>query len=187
MTLEPEAGVYVKDKIQVGASYLYMDGKSESDGFLGTFYDDLFFSGAAVKIRYFLLNRKRMKIPVGIEGAFGKCQMFSGRTDSSVKNRPLSDKYAELFAAYRCFEANGYGGGLTGSFVYQPNRFLSFGFDAAFRIVKSELLNYRAGTDLALADLLLKPFFESYFTEYTEDVTLDFSSIQFSAHISFHY
>lgn len=187
MTLEPEIGVLVKDGIQVGVSYLYMDGKSENDGLLGIFYDDVFLSGASVKVTYFLINKKHFKVPVGAEGIFGQFRMFTGRTDSSVKNRPLSNRYEEHFAAYRCFEANGYGGGLIGSFVYQPLRFLSIGFDAAFRILKSEPLKARPGAYLTIGDLLLKPLLEGVYTDHDDNLTLDFSSMNFCAYISLLY
>jgi len=187
MTLEPEAGIIVNDRIQVGASYLYMDGKSEFDGLFGIFYDDVFLSGASVKVKYFLINKKNFKVPVGAEAIFGQFKMFTGRTDSSVKNRPLSNNYEELFAAYRCFEANGYGGGITGSFVYQPRRFLSFGFDAALRILKSEPLKARPGTYLTWGDLLLRPLMEDVYTDHDENLTLDFSSMNFCAFVALQY
>jgi hypothetical protein len=151
-----EIGTFIKDFIQIGISYVYMNGTSEDTTkedliYTGYGYDDVFFSGVAVKGRYFLLKRAKIIIPVGAELLYGKFILKSGLTYSLDQKRGMNN-----MNAFGDYKANGFGGGLTGTFAYYPFWFLSLGMDVGLRFLFSqelkevsegwELPNYRGGT-----------------------------------------
>lgn len=172
-TEEPEIGTFIKDFMQIGIAYLYMNGVSES--IIGANnnkrcqYDDVFFSGGVIKARYFLLNRENIKIPIGIEGIIGICRLKSGSTNDLDKVRGMHN-----YEASGDYEARGFGGGLFGTFSYYPAWYLSMGIDAGFRIIKSK----------KLIDL----YYGGEFKDYNgEAQTLNFSSMNIKAYVSLQF
>ncbi|HAJ79686.1 MAG TPA: hypothetical protein DCO75_07930 [Fibrobacteres bacterium] len=153
--IEPEIGTFIKDFIQIGLSYVYMNGTTEDTidaiNYQGYGYDDVFFSGAALKGRYFLLKRSKIIIPIGTEVLYGKFKLKSGVTDDLNRKRGITN--IDVAGDY---EANGFGGGLTGTFAYYPFWFMSLGVDIGLRLLYSqglkevsegwELPDYKGGT-----------------------------------------
>jgi hypothetical protein len=171
--IEPEIGTFIRNFLQIGISYLYLDGKSEDTvdaiNFQGYGYNDIFFSGASIKARYFIVNGKRIKIPVGIECIWGKSRLKSGTTDNLNRKRGMSNH-----SAFGDYEATGLGGGLSGTFAYYPVWFFSIGIDAGMRILLSqglkeinegwELPNYKGGTQtLNFSSMFLKGYLSLQF------------------------
>lgn len=193
MTFQPELGVCIKNKLQLGISYLYMDGIAELDGgVIGLLYDDVFFSGAAFKARYFLIDRKKIRFPIGIEAAAGECTMFSGYTDNRNQMRGIGQGTIAWLNSYRYFRGRGYGGAVSGSFVYQPFTFLSIGFDAIVRIIVSEKkMEQTQGVTWMMTEALAEELLQSYIEDFSfkDDYTvkLNFTSLNFNAFVSFHF
>jgi len=139
MAVEPEIGTFVRSFMQIGIAYLYLDGVSEDTvdaiNYQGYGYDDVFFSGGVLKVRYFVLNNKKLKIPIGLEGILGKCRLKSGLTDDLDRHRTMRG-----IDAAGDYEALGLGGGLLASLSYYPCWFLSIGIDAGIRVLLSRNL-----------------------------------------------
>jgi hypothetical protein len=169
LTIEPELGTFIlKDKFQLGISYLYLRGESEDTvaaiNYEGYGYDDAFFIGFSAKIRYFILNIEHLKAPIGLEGFFGKSLLKSGTTNDPNLKRGISN-----YDPYGDYDSKAFGGGITGSFVFYPFWFLSIGLDTGIRLMKTqglidrydgeELSNYTGGTQtLNLSGFFLKGF-----------------------------
>jgi len=188
MTFEPEFGVCIKNKLQLGISYLYMDGIAEFDSdALGLFYDDVFFSGTALKVRYFLIERKKFRVPIGIEAATGECLMFSGLTNNRSEIRGIGQDITAWLNSYSTFRGKGYGGAVSGSYVYQPYKFLSLGIDAIVRIIISEKMEASRGLTWTLTEALIQSYIEDFSFGDDQNVKLNFSSLNVNAFISFHF
>lgn len=188
MTIQPELGVCINNRLQLGISYLYMDGIAELDGgALGIFYDDVFFSGAAFKARYYLVNREKIRVPVGIEYATGECMMFSGVTEKRGEIRGMGQDVTAWLNSYSYYSGKGYGGGISGSFMYQPFRFFSFGMDAVLRIITSEAMEESRGLSWILTEMLIQTVLEDFSFDEHNNVKLNFSSLNLNAFVSFHF
>ncbi len=135
-TLEFEIGSFVRDFIQIGICYLYLDGVSESalgemnPGEYG--YDDVFYFGGAIRARYFLLNGEKIKVPIGIEGALGRCRLKSGNLYDVERERG-----PQRIGNMGDYQARAGGAGISGSFSFYPFWFWSFGLDVGLRIILS--------------------------------------------------
>lgn len=173
MTVEPEIGTFIRDFMQIGIAYLYLNGVSEDTvdaiNYQGYGYDDIFFSGGVIKARYFILNKEKIKIPIGIEGIYGKCKLKSGTTNDLDRKRGMHN-----IDAYGDYEANGFGGGFLCAFAYYPFWFMSVGMDAGLRVILShglqernenwELPDYEGGTQtLNLSSINLRIFLSLQF------------------------
>jgi hypothetical protein len=135
--IEPEIGTFIQDFMQIGLAYVYLDGTSEDTvaaiNYQGYGYDDVFFSGVALKGRYFLLKRRTFVIPVGAEFLYGSCMLKSGITDNLDGKRGMTNTNAA-----GDYEASGFVGGVSGTFAYYPFWFMSLGIDVGLRFLYSQ-------------------------------------------------
>ena len=76
-----------------------------------------------------------MKIPIGIEGIFGKCYLKTGTTSDLNKGRGLINDSAPWG-----YEGKAFGGGILSSFSYYPAWYFSVGIDVGLRILLSQRL-----------------------------------------------
>jgi hypothetical protein len=170
MTLEPEIGTFIKNVVQIGVSAMYLDGKSDDTLNYGDYhgygYDDVYFMGASLKARYFLVNNRHIKVPVGIEAFGGACGLRSGITNDKTRTSAIHN-----INAMSSYDGAAYGGGISGSFSYYPFWFLSIGVDLGIRVLLSQKL--KAG--FVAPD---NPY------HHEGDVTLNLSSVVLKGYLS---
>lgn len=139
--IEPEFGFFIKDFMRIGASYTYLNGKSEDSISDGAFeYNDIYFSGGSIKCKYYVINKEKLKIPIGVEGFVGRCKFFKGTTDDPDAKRGMNNYDGDPLY----YKALGFGGGILGAVKFHPTWFMSLGIESGIRLITSQGLGDRS-------------------------------------------